>query len=223
MRVLGHVLFLWLTALAMWAGEEYARRLSALQSQLATNAMNIPVLLQLGDLCHDEGVRDNPKAVKLAEQYLLKVLELDPTNAMGRVLYGSTLTMKGRDAIWPPTQVGYVKDGNREMDAAVQLAPQDAIVRFNRVNNNFHMPKFLGREGVVKEDLVFLWPLAQTNHPALNTEQKQSIACMQGIVLKKAGKTSEALEVWRAGLEWAPKSNEAEAIQREIKKAGGLK
>ncbi len=223
MRVLGYVLFLWLTALPMWAGEDYARRLSELQSQLGTNGTNIQVLLQLGDLCHDEGVQDNPKAVKLAEQYLLKVLELDPINATGRVLYGSTLTMKGRDAIWPPTQISHVKDGNREMDEAVRLAPNDVIIRFTRVNNNFHMPKFLGREEIVKEDLSFLWPMAQTNHPSLNVEQKQAIAYMQGIVLKKSGNTTEALDVWRAGLEWAPRSKEAETIQREIKKAGGKK
>src|SRR5512135_3791458 len=125
-------------ALGIWslvtasAAETFADRLAALQSRLQSEPTNTLILFQLGDLCHDEGANNDAKAVILADGYFKRLLAIDPNNAMARVMYGSVLTMKARDALWPLTQLNYVKAGNRQMDTAVQLAPKDAQVRFAR-------------------------------------------------------------------------------------------
>ena len=200
------------------ATETFADRLAALQSRLQSDPTNTLILFQLGDLCHDEGANNNEKAVILAEGYFKRLLAIDPNHAMARVLYGSVLTMKARDTLWPTTQLSYVKSGNRQMDAAVKMAPKDAQVRFARAVNNFHMPAIMGREEIVQEDLAWLWQQAQLADTNLNVGQKQTVALYYGQTLQKKNKLDEALQVWRAGLALAPKSEDAVPLKKELQK-----
>jgi tetratricopeptide (TPR) repeat protein len=211
------VLVLWSLVTAA-AAESFADRLAALQSRLQSDPTNTLILFQLGDLCYHEGANNDAKAVILAEGYFKRLLAIDLTNAMARVRYGSVLTMKARDAFWPTTRLSFVKAGNREMDAAVKLAPQDAQVRFARAVNNFHMPAIMGREEIVHEDLVWLWQQAQQADTPLKVDQKQSIALYYGQTLRKQNKLDEALQIWRAGLALAPESDEATPLKEQLTK-----
>ena len=87
------------------AAETFADRLAALQSRLQSGPTNTLILFQLGDLCHDEGANNDAKAVILADGYFKRLLAIDPNHALARVMYGSVLTMKARDALWPLTQL----------------------------------------------------------------------------------------------------------------------
>jgi hypothetical protein len=211
------VLVVWSLVTAS-AAETFTNRLAALQSRLQSDPTNTLILFQLGDLCHDEGANNDEKAVKLAEGYFKRLLAIETNHAMARVMYGSVLTMKARDAFWPTTQLSYVKAGNREMDAAVKLAPKDAQVRFARAVNNFHMPAIMGREGIVQEDLAWLWQQAQLADTKLNVGQKQTIALDYGLTLQQHNKLDEAIPIWRAGLDLAPKSEEAVPLNEQLKK-----
>jgi hypothetical protein len=126
--------------------------------------------------------------------------------------------MKARDAFWPTTQLSYVKAGNREMDAAVKLAPNDAQVRFGRVVNNVHMPAIMGREEIVQADLAWLWQQAQLPDTSLNVEQKQTIALYYGQTLQKKKKPDEARQIWQVGLDLAPNSEDAAPLKQELQK-----
>jgi tetratricopeptide (TPR) repeat protein len=176
------------------------------------------MLFQLGDLCHHEGANNDEKAVILAEGYFKHLLAIDPNHAMARVFYGSVLTMRARDALWPLTQLKYVKAGNREMDAAVTMAPQDAQVRLARAVNNFHMNEIMGREEIVQEDLAWLWQQAQMADTELKVGQKQTIALFYGQTLQKKNRLDEALQIWRAGLALAPKSQDADPLKEQLQK-----
>ena len=200
------------------AAETFADRLAALQSRLQSDPTNTLILFQLGELCHDEGADNNEKAVILAEGYFKRLLAIDTNHAMARVRYGSVLTMKARDAFWPTTQLSLVKAGNREMDAAVKMAPKDAQVRFARAVNNFHMPAIMGREEIVQEDLAWLWPQAQLADTQLKVDQKQRIALYYGLTLQKKNKLDEALQIWQAGLDLAPGSEDAAPLNEQFNK-----
>jgi hypothetical protein len=199
------------------AAETFADRLAALQSRLQSDPTNTLILFQLGDLCYHEGANNNEKAVVLAEGYFKRLLAIDTNQAMARVRYGSVLTMKARDALWPITRLNYVKAGNREMDAAVKIAPTDPQVRFARAVNNFHMPDIMGREEIVQEDLAWLWQQAQQADTKLNVGQKQTIALYYGQTLQKKNKLNEAVQIWRAGLALAPKSEDAAPLKEQLK------
>ena len=211
------VLVVWSLVTAS-AAEPFADRLAALQSQLQSDPTNTLILFQLADLCHDEGANNDKEAVILAEVYFKRLLVIAPDHARARVLYGSVLTMKARDALWPTTQLNYVKAGNREMDAAVKLAPKDEEIRFARAVNNFHMPDIMDRKEIVQEDLAWLWQQAQLADTKLKTDQKQTIALYYGRTLQKKNKLDEALPVWRAGLALAPKSPQATPLTRELRR-----
>jgi len=200
------------------AAETFAERLAALQSRLQSDPTNTLILFQLGDLCYHEGANKNEKAVILAEDYFKRLLALDTNHAMARVRYGSVLTMKARDAFAPMTRLNYVNAGNREMDAAVRMAPNDAQVRFARAVNNFHMPGIMGREEIVREDLAWLWQQAQLADSKLNVGQKQTIALYQGQILQKKKKLDEAIQIWRAGLALAPESQDAAPLKEQLTK-----
>jgi tetratricopeptide (TPR) repeat protein len=226
--MIGTMLRWFATAIVLWtlstsAAESklaagYAKQLAQLQAQLESAPTNPLVLFQLADLCHDKGVEDDREAVKLAEQYLLRLMELEPTNAMARVLYGSTLTMKGRDAFWPPTQISLVKSGIKEMDAAVKMDTNSIRVRFARANNNFYMPKFLDRQEIVEADFAWLWQQVQAHPEGLDNNLLQVVALHRGQLLAKKKKVAEALPIWRQGLQIDPHSEAAVELKRELEK-----
>jgi tetratricopeptide (TPR) repeat protein len=215
---LGIFVFVVGSMVTVLAAETFADRLAALQSRLQSDPTNTLLLFQIGDLCHDEGANNDAAAVILAEGYLKRLLAIDPNHAMARVRYGSVLTMKARDVFWPIKRLSYVKAGNREMDAAVKIAPNDPQVRLARAVNNFHMPEIMGREEIVQEDLAWLWQQAQLADTALNVGQKQRIALYYGQTLQKKNKLDEALPVWQAGLALAPKSEDAAPLKDQLKK-----
>jgi tetratricopeptide (TPR) repeat protein len=200
------------------AAEDFANRLATLQNSLQSDPTNTLILLQLGDLCHDQGANNDAKAVILAEGYFKRLLAIEPDNATARVMYGSVLTMKARDTLWPLTQLNYVKAGNREMDAAVKIAPQNEQVRFARAVNNFHMPDIMDREDIVQEDLAWLWQQAQLADTKLKVDQKQTIALRYGQILQKKNKPADALQIWQAGLALAPKSQDAAPLKEQLTK-----
>ena len=207
-----------LLATALTAGaasDVFLEKLTALQVQLSRNPTNILTLFMLGDLCHDEGVKDNPQAVVMAEQYFRQVLALDDKHALALVLLGSTYTMKGSDALWPPKRIELVKEGNRQMDVAVRLAPEDPQVRFARAINNFHMPKWLGREQIVQTDFAWLWEKVRAKPNAFAIDFRQDVALHHGLVLKRHKRPDDAVAVWQAGLEFNPSSTLAGQIRQQ--------
>jgi hypothetical protein len=50
----------------------------------------------------------------------------------------------------------------------------------------------------------------------LNGGQKQTIALFYGLTLQKKNKLDEALQIWRAGLDLAPKSEDAAPLKKQL-------
>jgi hypothetical protein len=80
------------------------------------------------------------------------------------------------------------------------------------------MPDTLDRQGIVQEDLAWLWQQAQLPDSGLTVGQKQVIGLYHGHVLQKNNKLDEALQVWRAGLALAPKSQDAARLNEQLRK-----
>jgi tetratricopeptide (TPR) repeat protein len=220
----GILILIWLSGMVvprLCAAETYAQRLADLQTQLTADPTNQTLLFKLGDFCFDEGAKDNREAVKLAEKYFSRLMELNPNHARALAMLGSTFTMKGRDALWPPTRMKLVREGIKKMDAAAALAPDDPAVRFTRAFNNFHMPKFMEREAIVQADFEWLWAQLQSKPGAFDEAMKQNVARCQGTLLKRQGQNSDALAVWRQGIAFNPASPIAQEIQELVKKTKG--
>ena len=199
------------------AAETFKQQLAELETKLAAEPTNTKVLFRLGDLCYDEGARDNASAVELSEKYFKQLLAIEPTNAFATALLGSVLTMRGRDAFWPKTRLDYVKKGNKMMDVAVQLAPEDPDVRLVRALNGFHMPKFMERDEIARTDFTWLWQRVETKSEGLNDDLKQNAALFYGRILKNQKKTKEAIGVWNKGIAFNPDTDLAREIRQQLK------
>jgi tetratricopeptide (TPR) repeat protein len=196
---------------------EFETRLAGLQARIARDPTNTTLLFQAGDLCFDQGAGGDHHAVDLAEDYFRRLLSREETNALARVMLGSTLTMQGRDAFWPTAKLRHVREGIRSMDAAVAQDPQNARVRLERAVNNFHMPQFLDREAIVQADLEWLWTRAQSPSDVLTAAQKQSIAWYYGLYLKKHRQAEQAEAIWTQAIPYAPDSAVARDIRQELR------
>jgi hypothetical protein len=186
-----------------------------LLARMAAQGTNTATLFALGDLCHDAGVEGDETAVLRAESYLRQLLEIEPTNAPALALLGSVYTMKGRDAFWPPTQLRLAREGNKMMDRAVSLAPEDIRTRTIRALNNAHMPEFLGRGDLVRADLAWLWEKIEKEPASFTTSAKQQVALHWGLRLKRMHQRDDARRVWEQGRRFAPESEVASEIARE--------
>jgi hypothetical protein len=180
---------------------------------------NVTRLFQLADLCHDAGAEGDKKAVERAESYLRQLLTLQTNHVPGLALLGSVYTMKGRDAFWPNVQLRLVHEGNRTMDQAVGLDPDNLQARLIRAFNNAHMPDFLGRSSTVQADLAWLGARVEKNPDILSPKQRQTLALHQGRLLKKQHRPAEALKIWETAHALQPGSKVASELAEEIAKA----
>jgi tetratricopeptide (TPR) repeat protein len=203
-------------AMNLRGAQSFSTELAQLQERLAAQPTNAALLFQIGDLCYDQGAEGDTKAVELAEQYLTRLLRVQPEHAMGMALLGSAVTMKARDAFWPNVRFRYAREGIRIMDAAVKLAPENADVRFVRAENNFHMPGFMNREEIAREDLQWLWDQVQSRPEAFTNHFKQKVSYYQGLSLKNQKQSAAAVKVWEYGLQLNPNSRWGRDIRKVL-------
>ncbi|MBU6401907.1 MAG: hypothetical protein KGS61_16445, partial [Verrucomicrobia bacterium] len=116
--------------------------------------------------------------------------------------------------------LSYAHAGIKEMDAAVAMAPDNVEVRVVRAENNFHMPRFMGREPTVKADLEWLWDKVRPKPAAFSPDLVQTVALLHGQVLKREKHKDQAVQVWEWGLSVDPKSTLAREIREQLGHAG---
>ena len=215
-RFARYVAGIWLLTSGAFAATTFHQQLAELQAKLANEPTNTALIFKLADFCYDEGARDNAKAVEWADKYFHQLLALEPQNALAMVMLGSTQTMKARDAFWPQTRLDFARKGNQTMDAAVMLAPQNPDVRFVRASNNSHMPKFMGREEIVRADFAGLWEQVVSQPQCCKEELKQDVALCYGKLLWKQKKAAQAREIWARGVKFNPDSRRAREIKEQL-------
>jgi hypothetical protein len=199
-------------------GSDFRAELGRLQSELEGRPSDASLLLKLGKLCHNEsalGQSDAKETEKLASRYLVKLRELQPTNAFARALLGSTRTLGARHAFLPTTKLRMVREGLKEMDAAVEDAPEDPDVRFTRAANNVFLPDLFGRREKVIADFVWLSEKVAAEPARFGDEFRQYVALYHGIAARRYGELDKATRLWQSGLAINPGSKVAELIRLE--------
>ncbi len=135
------------------------------ERQIREEPDNVQLLLEAGIYFHKiGGMKEDKNAVKQAEKNLKQLLELQPDHALAMVYYGSTLTLKARDAFLPWDKIKWVKRGIEQMDQAVLLEPDNPEVRLLRGINNGSLPAFFNRLSTALEDFAHIERLHK-EHP----------------------------------------------------------
>lgn len=195
--------------------------LAELERRRLADPTNALVLLALGRLYHWKGSEGDREAVGKAEECLVRLGRLDPSNARARALLGSTWTLQARDARMPTTKLKLARRGLAEMDAAVRDAPDDPEVRFTRACNNVSLPAFLRRQAFIEEDFAWLGRAAQADPPRLEPGFRQWVALYHGLWLERRERRDEARRRWSEGLALVPGSPAAGRLQAELDRTRG--
>jgi len=178
------------------------------------------ILLQLGQAYHDAAAANQKDAAAKSEKTLRRVLELNPSNAVARAYLGSALTLRARDAVFPPTKLSLAREGFREMDAAVHQSPDSLQPRLIRGLNSVSVPKLFDRLKFAEGDLGWIHEQPFQEGDYGGRPMRQRVALEYGRILSRLKNTDKARKVWQDGLELAPGSTTADLLRAELKTPG---
>lgn len=188
-----------------------------LENQLKLDPDNQELLLNLGRHYHDTAGEEEDTALIRAEEYLSKLLKLDPINALALVYFGSVMTMKARDAGSPWDAMDYLKSGFSRMDKAVILAPNEAEVRLIRGINSLHIPEEFQRQYLALEDFQAIENLISNSDQDWEKKFLLPYYFYFGEALAKKGKSIEAAEKWKNVCTLDPESEYASQARQRLR------
>lgn len=187
------------------------------EEKLKKDPENRKLLLNLGKYYHEiGGNNNNSDAVKKAEKYLSKLVEIDPKNAAALVYLGSALTICARDASSQDAQLEYVTKGFARMDKAVYFEPGNFEVRLIRGINSTYIPEMLGRLSVALKDFKHIEKLLNEKELKLEKETLQQYYFHYGLVLAKSGEKEAAKKIFIKTSRINPDSPLAKNAEREL-------
>lgn len=141
---------------------------------------------------HSKGVDGDKKAVKSANEKLLKLREIEPDNALIEAYYGSSLALLARDAVKPLEKADKAQEGLDALNRAVTLDPNQKEVRLLRANVCLRLPEsFFHCSKSAIEDFSFLLDRYQENASYLSPKQVSEILRNLKKAYQNAGKSDE--------------------------------
>lgn len=193
-----HKLFLYLIALGVvtvflsLATSVEAEEIAEIERRLAEDPANVSLIVEAGRACLGDAQRGDKAALKKAEKYLDRALSLAPDDPQTLVLHGSMLALKGRDAKLPIMKMRHVQNGLKEMDRAVELAPMDFEIRYQRGAYSLNLPDIFDRAGTAVEDFEHLLKMATQTPDSLSGEEVTGIRLYLAQAKIKVGDVEEA-------------------------------
>ena len=184
--------FVFTCLLLAFTGAFAQDNLQSLQEQLKTDPQNVEVLVNLAIVYHDHGAAGDESAVEKSEKLLNQALELDKTNSLALAYLGSVYTLKGRDASLPQDQLKNVETGIDKLDKAVDMTPDNLMVRLVRAINSLHLPSLFHRLQYSLKDFNYIIHSNKFQHWPL--EERSMVHYNFGIALEKDKNEQEAIK-----------------------------
>ncbi len=200
--------------LLAFAGTFAQDNLHSLQEQLKADPQNVEVLVNLAIVYHDQGIAGDKKAVGKSEKLLNQALELEKENSLALAYLGSVYTLKGRDALLPWNKMSNVETGVDKLDKAVDMTPDDLMVRIVRATNSMNLPSMFHRLQYSLKDFNYIIHSNKFQHWPL---QEQSMVHYNfGLALEKDKNEQEAIKRFELAMQIAPESSWAEKATAKV-------
>lgn len=140
-----------------------------------------------------KGIDGDKKAVKSANEELLKLRKTEPDNALIEAYYGSSLALLARDAGKPLEKADKAQEGLDVLNRAVTLDPNQKEIRLLRANVCLRLPEsFFHCSKTAIEDFSFLLDRYQESSSYLTQKQVSEIRRNLKTAYQNAGKPDEA-------------------------------
>ena len=146
---------------ALAAAPALAQDAAAAEARLAEDPDDLALLVAAGRACLAEASVEDGDALKRAERHLDRALAQAPDDPQILAVHGTMLTLKARDATLPLMKMRHVQNGLKEMDRAVELAPMDFGIRYQRGATCLHLPAIFERAGTAVADFEHLLAMAE--------------------------------------------------------------
>ncbi len=178
-------------------------------------------LIQQVQARHEKAAKGDTQETKALTADLEKWTKEQPENHLLQAYLGSVYTLDSRDA-WPgPGKLTYLRNGGRELDAAVAAAPDNPAVRFVRAIDYYELPWFFGKRQTARDDFELL--LRQVDGEVrtpyvLNVETQQAICYYAGKSFYQFSEYPQAKEAWQKGLKLDPNSDLGKKTSAELDK-----
>ncbi len=137
--------------------EKAAERILSLRNKIQSDSNDLAGIRELGVLLHIRNEeKRNPAEVEEGIRLLKKVTKVSFMDFEAKAWLGSLITMQAEFETNPGKQTYFVKQGAREMDAAIKAMPEDVPIRLIRGYNSLTLPPFLNRNQYAVEDFQFI-------------------------------------------------------------------
>jgi hypothetical protein len=193
---------------------------SAAVTPLRKDPFSDPLIQQIAAR-HKKAVDGDKEETKALTADLEKWTKEQPDNHLLQAYLGSVYTLDSRDA-WPgPGKLTYLRNGGKELDAAVAAAPDNPAVRFVRAIDYYELPWIFGKGATARDDFQTLLKQVdgETKSPyVLNVETQQAIYYYAGLCFKQMSQPADAKKAWLRGQALDPKSWLAVKMTAELGK-----
>jgi tetratricopeptide (TPR) repeat protein len=189
-----------------------------LEMKLKANPNDQQALMDLGRSYYDEAAAGETNSIDKGIRCFDQALMLDSTNAVALAYRGSLWTMEARNSWWPPNKMKYLKRGGEELDRAVDLEPDNIMVRLIRGINGLGLPSYADRLQTSLED--FLIVLKHPDFPNQSRQLKVVAFYYGGLALKRADDYEKARELFERAISILPDSEYAKRAREELKDMG---
>ena len=187
------------------------------ESLLAKNPRHVELLLNLGRGYYNiGGPGEDRDAVRKADAYLERLMEIEPGHALGLVYSGSVQTMKTRYILLPWNKLKLVKRGLARMDRAVSLDSSDPEIRFIRGCVSASLPGMFDRMETALEDFSMVEKALRNDTDALSRDLQPAYYYNHGLALMRSGRTVEAGIKFDLVIKADPQSDYAGYAEREL-------
>ena len=196
-----------------------AEETADIELRLAKDPNNVSLVVAAGRAYLENARGGDGAALKKAQEHLDRALTLAPDDPEVLMLHGSMLVLKGRDATLPVMKMRHVQNGLKEMDRAVELAPMNFGIRYQRGAYCLNLPDMFQRTGTAVEDFEHLLTMAKHAPDKLSSEDVAGIRLNLAQAKLKAGRVEEAralLESIRTDMPGTAYASQASAMLDEI-------
>jgi tetratricopeptide (TPR) repeat protein len=218
-------IFIWLVLICSFLiardTAKLKEQVQVLEKQLTGTSTDIPILIQLGQLCHKiVAMKKNSTFMEKGEKYFQKVLEYDPNNSVALIWYGSLMTLKGRDAWFPWQKLKHVETGCQYMDKAVRHDPENLAVRYIRARNNLSLPLFFHRIDTAIVDLQYIIDHIKADTTIQGVPSLDRVYLDLAEAYQNAGKLEKSLAIWKKVVETYPDTEPSKEAKNNLEKYG---
>ncbi len=149
------------------------------------------------------------KETKALTTDLEKWTKEQPNNHLLQAYLGSVYTLDSRDA-WPgPGKLTYLRNGGKELDAAVAAAPDNPAIRFIRAIDYYELPTLFGKRQTSRDDFKILLKQIDGNHAHALRPQRRNpagICYYAGLSAMQMSQPADAKNAWVLGYKLDPNS-----------------